>query len=520
MAGTPVLAPRPAPAAALTVAQALELPALAGARLVAGHAGAPHPIRVANIMEVPDIVRWMRGGEFLLTTAYAVRDDERALAALVPEMARRGLAALGVKVGPYLPVLPEPMLRAADELAFPIVELPGEVMLNDILSEVIGTVLNRQALSLERTQALRERLSQAVLNGGSQHELIVLLARETGCPAAVRAVDGSVLTAADIVPDGVPPSITRPITVGGRPLGEVALWGDGSRTADGELAPAVEHVASLATMLLVQERALAERERRYRTLLLTALVSNPPGDRAEAARRAAALGWDLERARATVVVEVTPAPGAARTAPVTEERLLSAARTALGAQTPAWGTPGGMTVLAEPGSSLRQTCAALQRAVAAACPAHTVAVVAGSVREDFVELHLSHGEALSALALGRELDGPGSSFTRLYEECGVYRLLNQLPDAELRSLVAEALGPLIAHDARHDSSLVHSLSVYLQRDRNGVDAAEELHIHYNTLRYRLKQIEKLTGAPDKDPMRRLQTELALHAHRLLSARLR
>ncbi len=520
VAGSPVLARRTAPAPALTVAQALELPALAGARLVAGHAGALHPIRVANIMEVPDIVRWMRGGEFLLTTAYAVRDDERALAALVPEMARRGLAALGVKVGPYLPVLPEPMLRRADELGFPIVELPGEVMLNDILSEVIGTVLNRQALSLERTQALRERLSQAVLSGGSHMELVVLLAHETGCPAAVRAVDGTLLAAAGSVPEGKAPNVIRPITVGDRPRGEVALWSAGSRTSEAELALAVEHVASLATMLLVQERALAERERRYRTLLLTALVSSPPGDRTEAARRAAALGWDLERARATVVVEVGPAPGARGHSPATEERLLSAARTALGAGTPAWGTPGGMTLLVEPGPSLRRTCAALHRAVSAACPADTVKVASGTVRADFVELHLSHGEALSALALGRELEGPAGSFTRLYEECGVYRLLNQLPDTELRSLVAEALGPLIEHDARHDSSLVHSLGVYLRRDRNGVDAAEELHIHYNTLRYRLKQIEKLTGAPDKDPMRRLQTELAVHAHRLLSARLR
>ncbi|WP_338118494.1 PucR family transcriptional regulator [Streptomyces coryli] len=508
-------APAPAsapPAARLTVAQALELPALAGARLVAGRDGARHAIRVANIMEVPDIVRWMRGGELLLTTAYAVRHDERALIALVPEMARRGLAALGVKVGPYLPSLPKAMLRSADELGFPIVELPGEVMLNDILSEVIGTVLNRQALSLERTQALRDRLSQAVLLGGSYHELVALLARETGCPAAVRAVDGAVLAAAGPVPEGVTPSLTRPIAVGDRPGGEVAVW---SATCGDDLVLAVEHVATLATMLVVQERALAERERRYRTLLLTALVSHPPRDRSELARRAAALGWDLERPRAAVVVEVTRGG-----AGFTEERLLSAARTALGAQTPAWGTPGGMTLLVEPGESLRRSCAALRRAVAAACPGHAVAVAAGTVRDDFAELHRSHGEALSALSLGRELEGPEGSFTKLYEDCGVYRLLDQLPDGELRALVDGALGPLIAHDARHDSSLVHSLTVYLQRDRNGVDAAEELHIHYNTLRYRLKQIEKLAGAPDKDPMRRLQTELAVHAHRLLSARAR
>lgn len=515
----------PPPAATLTVAGALELPALAGARLAAGHDGERRAIRVANIMEVPDIIRWMRGGEFLLTTAYAVRDDERALTDLVPELAARGLAALGVKVGPYLPRLPAPMLRRADELGFPIVELPGEVMLNDILSEVIGTVLNRQALSLERSQALRDRLSEAVLGGGSYRELVTLLAGETGCAAAVRAADGTVVAASGDVPEGTAPWLSRPILAGRRGSGDVALWPVPGRARGEEReehAVAVEHVASLAGMLAVQERVLAERERRYRTLLLTELVAHPPRERAESARRAAALGWDLERPRAAVVVEVTGAAGGPGVR-LTEDRLLAAARTALGAHTPAWGTPGGLTVLVAPDDTegrgtLRRRCEELRRAVLAACPGHAVAVAAGTVRDDFAELHLSHSEALGALALGRELDGPARSFVRLHEESGVYRLLDQLPAPELRALVDDALGPLLRYDTRHDGSLVHSLAVYLRHDRNGVEAAEELHVHYNTLRYRLKQIERLAGAPDKDPMRRLQTELAVHAHRLLRAR--
>ncbi|WP_343244861.1 PucR family transcriptional regulator ligand-binding domain-containing protein, partial [Streptomyces sp. SID14478] len=299
----PVTLPSPAPAATLTVAGALELPALAGARLAAGRAGARRAIRVANIMEVPDIIRWMRGGEFLLTTAYAVRDDKHALTGLVPELAGRGLAALGVKVGPYLPRLPAPMLRRADELGFPIVELPGEVMLNDILSEVIGTVLNRQALSLERSQALRDRLSQAVLGGGSSRELVHLLAAERGCPAAVRGPDRTVVAACGDVPEHTAPRLTRPILAGHRDSGDVALWpGPPDPVTDEEHVTALEHVASLAGMLAVQERVLAERERRYRTLLLTELVSHPPRERAESARRAAALGWDLELPRAAVVV--------------------------------------------------------------------------------------------------------------------------------------------------------------------------------------------------------------------------
>lgn len=156
----------PAPGPGLTLRDALSLPSLAGARLVAGRRGDTHRIRVVNIMEVPDIVRWMRGGEFLLTTAYALRDDAEALSELVPVLAERGLAGLGVKVGPYLPALPPAMLAAADELGFPVVELPGTVMFNDILSEVLGTVLNRQALELERSRAIHERFTAVALNGG------------------------------------------------------------------------------------------------------------------------------------------------------------------------------------------------------------------------------------------------------------------------------------------------------------------------------------------------------------------
>src|SRR5699024_5519157 len=107
-------------------------------------------------MEVPDIVRWMRGGEFLLTTGHPLRDDIEGLSELVPLMAARGLAAFGVKLGPYLSTLPPAMLAMADKLDFPVVELPGDVMFNDILAEVIGTVLNRQALELERSRAIHE----------------------------------------------------------------------------------------------------------------------------------------------------------------------------------------------------------------------------------------------------------------------------------------------------------------------------------------------------------------------------
>ncbi|MEV0094955.1 PucR family transcriptional regulator ligand-binding domain-containing protein [Streptomyces sp. NPDC050738] len=510
----------PLPGAGITIAEALELPCLAGARLVAGGQGAERRVRVVNIMEVPDIVRWMRGGELLLTTAYALRGDEDALSALVPSLAARGLAGLGVKVGPYLPRLPRAMLQAADELGFPVLELPGEVMFNDILAEVIGTVLNRRALSLERSQEVHERLTTAVLRDGSYQELTTVLADLARCPAAVLGPDGTPLASAGDPPCDTEASTRRAIGAHARPStshGSVALWCAQPPTED-QLA-ALEHAATLAAMVAVQERAVAGRERRSRALLLTELVSAAPQDRAETARRAAAMGWELQVPRAAVLVElgeVRESQEAAERTP--EERLLPFVRAVVGPRAIGWGVPSGLALLVEPGESLHAVVRAVYDAVATALPKTRVRVAAGGVQADFADLHLSYREAVTAMTLGRELHG--TDFVCEHRDLGVYRLLDQLPRRELARLVDEALGTLLTYDSLHEGSLVHSLGVYLARDRNGVEAAEHLHIHYNTLRYRLKQIERLTGGFDRDPMSRLQTELAVHAHRLLTARAR
>ncbi|MEV0321099.1 PucR family transcriptional regulator [Streptomyces sp. NPDC050658] len=510
----------PAPGAGLTVREALALPSLGGARLVAGARGDGRRIRVVNIMEVPDIVRWMRGGELLLTTAYAVRDDAEALSALVPVLAERGLAGLGVKVGPYLPELPERMLAAADELGFPIVELPGAVMFNDILSEVIGTVLNRQALELERSRAIHERLTRVALSGGSYQELMNVLFELSGCAAAVLDEHGSIVASAGAPPAESPPTMARTIHVDGAATGSVGLWtttdADAGR-GDTHQQVALEHATTVAATVAAQERAVASRQQRYRALMLMELVSRPPRDRAETVRRAAAMGWNPHVPRAAVLVEVRDASGRPPCAELAlEERLLSLVRRSVGADAVIWGSQSGLAMLVEPGDSLTARCRAVHAAVAAARPDWDVVVAAGTVREDFADFHRSYEEAVETLTLGREVHG--SDFVRGYTELGVYRLLGQLPDAELRRLVDDALGPLLGYDRSNEGSLVETLSAYLLDDRNGVAAAARLHVHYNTLRYRLRQIERLTGGLERHPMSRLQTELAVHARRMLAAR--
>lgn len=502
--------------AGITVEHALQLPCLEGARLVAGESGKDRVIRVVNIMEVPDIVRWMRGGEFLLTTGHPVRDDPDKLSDLVPRLNERGLAALGVKVGPYLPALPSQMLAAADDLGFPVVELPGELMFNDVLADVIGTVLNRQAVELEQSRRIHEQLTAVTLTGGSYQEITTTLYALTECPAAVRDDQGWVIASAGSPDVEHPPAATRTIKVGGTDWGQVSLWAGRREVADYDLV-ALEHATTVAATVTAQERAMAVREQRYRALMLTELTSRQPRDRAEMSRRAAAMGWDLHVPRAAVLLEVADEHGRLLPAErATEDNLSMLVRASVGTDAIAWGVQSGLAMLVEEGRSLRGTCAGVHRAVSAAHPRWAVMVAAGTVYQDFADFHVSYQEAVETLTLGRELRG--TDFVLQYDELGIYRLLNQLPPSALESLVQECLGGLLEYDRKHKGSLMESLAVYLRHNRNGVEAAAELHVHYNTLRYRLDKIDQLTSGLERHPTSRLQIELAVHARTLLAAR--
>jgi purine catabolism regulator len=88
--------------------------------------------------------------------------------------------------------------------------------------------------------------------------------------------------------------------------------------------------------------------------------------------------------------------------------------------------------------------------------------------------------------------------------------------AEARVLVSRILAPLIRHDTQHGTDYVNTLRVFLRTDRSWRDAADELHVHRQTLGYRLRKIEQLTGRGVARTDHIAQWWLALRARDLLA----
>ncbi|MCQ4083121.1 PucR family transcriptional regulator ligand-binding domain-containing protein [Streptomyces sp. RB6PN25] len=72
-------------------------------------------------------------------------------------------------------------------------------------------------------------------------------------------------------------------------------------------------------------------------------------------------------------------------------------------------------------------------------------------------------------------------------------LLPFVPDDVRRAFTARLLDPLRAYDRRHRAELIPTLEAFLDCDGSWTRCAARLHLHVNTLRYRIGRIEQLTG---------------------------
>ncbi|MEU5599674.1 PucR family transcriptional regulator ligand-binding domain-containing protein [Streptomyces sp. NPDC020298] len=72
-------------------------------------------------------------------------------------------------------------------------------------------------------------------------------------------------------------------------------------------------------------------------------------------------------------------------------------------------------------------------------------------------------------------------------------LLPFVPDDVRRAFTARLLDPLRDYDRRHRAELIPTLEAFLDSDGSWTRCATRLHLHVNTLRYRVGRIEQLTG---------------------------
>jgi DNA-binding PucR family transcriptional regulator len=500
-------------------------------RLLAGQGAAlDRPVRWVYSTDLGNPGRYLSGGELVISGLVWRRepaDTER----FVAEVAASGVAALAAGEA-FFHGIPDDVVDACRRHRVVLIAVPEDVSFSAVTEHVIRSVTAARGDRLAARLGRQRQLLTAVAGGMGLDELSAQVSEATGLVCRVLTPTGRAIVAgpaplADADVDRIVRTFLTadrlPAVVAGRPAYSVFPVGpaleqrltywfavvEGSWPAwEPDVTDAVGELVAIAAL----DRARhTEGWRVARDIAddAVSLVAAGAGGRPETLQRLRQAGLDPDRPVAVAVagfVDRTDLTEVARS-------VLDDAAAHLGA--PVVGTtPDGLAVallpcgdpgngtssdpLDRPGSAsggtssdpLDKLRAALARLEPGLGPAR---LTVGLSRPSGAEaLSGALREARHARELARLRTGTLTVVADA-EVTSHVALLAVVPDDVRHAFAARVLDPVLEYDARNDAGLYQTLEAFLDCSGSWSRAAARLHLHINTVRYRISRVEELTG---------------------------
>ena len=436
---------------------------------VAGLAGTGRLITWAHTVDLPDPWRWVSPGDLVMTTGLGLPAAEDEQVAWLEQLVQSNPSALVVAPRPDAPALTPRLLETADRLMFPLLHASFELEFVKLSHHVIESVLQAQRERFNASERLFQSYAEALRKEPDFDGRLVLLGAALGLELGIEdAVSGA--TIVQTRPSAPRSAEQRErIPIAGRARANLLMTRRDRRSADDSIL-----VRSLVGLLGVElERLMIHRDqqRDEGAALLRSLLENETDfSLARPLLERRGLGGSL--------VSLAILPGSDGPWRADEVHHAPALHDA------------GPLLLADKGLllAISRDDAGLFEALRAGLGTGTVIGVSGPIATA-TGFRESVRQARLALTQARETDAPLLRYGEA--ETGLVMAPKSL--AEARALVGRYLGPLIEHDRTQSAALVATLMTFLDNDGNWKATALDLGIHRQTLVYRLKLVEQLTG---------------------------
>jgi hypothetical protein len=504
-----------------------------GLRLLTDVTGMDRSIRHVYTTDLPDPGRYITQGDLVLTGMIWCRapgDADRFVRAL----ARAGASVLGA--GEALGEVPLDVIDACGRHGVALLAVPAETSFAAVIDEVGRRLGGDRATEMTRVLGRRRRLLSAVAGGAGLDEMFRLMGREIGAECWLLTGTGRVVggtgealarelalrLAAEYVRADRLPVVTRPTAegedryslcaVGGGP--RITSWFLACQGRESEWAHELrESIDELAADVSL-ERARLDAGRAGDRKLSEAIVTRLAADGTSPAEiaslmRAADLPADGTYLVASVSAEADGRMGGAVGMAVggaerwrcdlAEELTASADRfmlAPLGDEVVVLVPARGSAAAHEFADRLRETAPVFEAdrsrprvSVGVSTSAEGVAALGGALHEAGSARRL----AASRVAACAGSAGGSISVVTSDEVASHELLLASVPVSVLRSFRERLLGPLLVYDEQHRAELLPTLREFLDCSGSWNACAAKMYVHVNTVRYRIRRIEELTG---------------------------
>lgn len=513
---------------------------LKDAKILGGKEGLDRQIKGVTIIEAPDIVKFINGGEVLLTGLYAFRScSVEEFQKYINELTKKSVSALIMKRGRKVEnadIKIELLLEFANTHGIPVLEVPFEISFRDIMSRIMERLFNEEVTRLKYFKTTHDNFAALALSPDSGNRgadnILDVLAKLIHNPVAVFNQNLSCLAATEdaarvltISEDartfepGIYSSYTYLRQEGEEPqcLIQVKMSfrekiylvvTERNQALDVMDFIAAESAITALRFEFSRQYAVTELEKKFQNDIMHNILNGKIHSIGELQKNTTLLGVDINGSYRVIVFgmaneSMTKGDFKAK---VKDTNVLSQAIVHYIKDAKIQNDLDKIVVIQavdkeqtqeEYRREIKKIVESVQEDVSMHNKHLKVKAGVGKVVDGIIHLPESFKEAKEAFMfvdVAGELSEEGSPQAMLFSDLGIFKLLCQLEDPSmLLEYVPEGLQKLYNYKKPQRDDLIVTLKTYLDRNQNLSKTAQELYVHYKTAAYRIEKITKITG---------------------------
>lgn len=518
-----------------TVEELLKLPIFSTSYVAAGKGGLDRIVSGINLSDNPDYAQWISPGELMISTCFSVYKDPAALAAYIPNLVRNQMAAFCIKPSQYLNnVVPAFMIEQADKADFPLIVLPPDMQFSHITKVLSNELTRRRTALLQNTLSVNQMLTQTITEGADLDEIASMISKLTGGSILIvdsvnsrhsicmKEEDRSIFKAdseTQMINQFIHMSVSHDLTLGEHSYGCLYIYDPAQSPA---LSPELlSQVLSAIPLEITREQSIRERGDSLFASFLLHLLSDPIVDHQLEQTRADEFHLNLSDDHLILRLKTQNPEEKNQYRKNFQHTLLMGNIRSVFSKL-------GLDVRIVPASD---DYLILLNAPAASSEleqlARHVPKLISSLSLEYPDLHLCAGCGRPHPGIRGIIQSDTEARTALrtamineqtvfgFEDLGLLRLLYAAdPEKETSQFVQEILGPLIENDHQKHSDLIKTLDYYFEYAGNVKRISEEMFTHYNTIAYRIKNIQEITKKDLHDRKDHFLLEAAIYLYKV------
>ncbi|WP_229740632.1 PucR family transcriptional regulator [Ornithinibacillus halotolerans] len=530
-------------------------PIMKDATYLGDTSGLNNIISGVTVLESPDIAKWLKGGELLITSLFPIRElTDTQVNDWISRIAEKKVSALIIKIQKVYSEIPSNILEASKLHHVPIIQISKDIAFIDIMYPVMEELFNDRVKKLEYFKEVHDRFTALSLADEGEDGIINTLEELIGNPVALYDRDFRCITTTNnavslfygmerinkkegikntkypfhrqrVIFPGLQEQKCEQIVVTIETINHIKMHliiSELNKEVTSFDFIAIENAVTALSLGLVKKFAIAEVEQKFKDDLIDDLISGKKQSLHTLQDRANVINFHLDIEYVAVLFHLEgthPDNGQVEVLHTHQQRHYKYLRELIefyqrdaivrersNVIIVLWKIQQHDTNDREWLKKIKTTVNHIQDKFNKYNNDFAVQVGIGNVVKNALDLAKTYQEAQDSLELG-QLYNQGN-FAISFNELGVYRLLYQIKDVSaLTNFIPQSLQKLLNYDYSVKKDLLETLKVFLQTSQNAAKTAQLLFVHYKTVTYRIERIKEITGIDFEDPEETLAVQV-------------